>query len=148
MTKYIRHTKKIQISVPYWKNQKHYQDVYYTLNPHKRGGVSMQEKFEDEISKNKSNPNVLSDKRTPDISYNDTKCKESIKDILLSLTERESEVIRMRFGIGKNTEHTLEEIGKQFDVNRERIRQIEARALRKLRHPSRAHNIKSFIDRL
>ena len=60
--------------------------------------------------------------------------------------EREAKVLRMRFGIDMNTDHTLEEVGKQFDVTRERIRQIEAKALRKLRHPSRAQNLKSFLD--
>ena len=66
--------------------------------------------------------------------------------ILNSLTERESKVIRMRFGIGLNTDHTLEEVGKQFDVTRERIRQIEAKALRKLKHPSRSRKLRSFLD--
>ncbi len=65
---------------------------------------------------------------------------------LQSLTEREAKVLRMRFGIGMNTDHTLEEVGKQFDVTRERIRQIEAKALRKLRHPSRSENLRLFIE--
>lgn len=67
-------------------------------------------------------------------------------DILESLTARESKVLRMRFGIGMNTDHTLEEVGKQFDVTRERIRQIEAKALRKLRHPTRSSHLKGFLD--
>ena len=67
-------------------------------------------------------------------------------DILGSLTAREAKVLRMRFGIGMNTDHTLEEVGKQFDVTRERIRQIEAKALRKLRHPSRSSHLKNFLD--
>ena len=67
-------------------------------------------------------------------------------DVLASLTAREAKVLRMRFGIGMNTYHTLEEVGKQFDVTRERIRQIEAKALRKLRHPSRSSHLKSFLD--
>jgi RNA polymerase primary sigma factor len=71
---------------------------------------------------------------------------DSTRDILSSLTPREAKVLRMRFGIDMNTDHTLEEVGKQFDVTRERIRQIEAKALRKLRHPSRAQNLKSFLD--
>ena len=71
---------------------------------------------------------------------------DSTREILSSLTPREAKVLRMRFGIDMNTDHTLEEVGKQFDVTRERIRQIEAKALRKLRHPSRAHNLKSFLD--
>ena len=66
--------------------------------------------------------------------------------VLSSLTAREAKVIRMRFGIGMNTDHTLEEVGKQFDVTRERIRQIEAKALRKLRHPSRSGHLKTFLD--
>ena len=66
--------------------------------------------------------------------------------VLSSLTAREAKVLRMRFGIGMNTDHTLEEVGKQFDVTRERIRQIEAKALRKLRHPSRSGHLKTFLD--
>jgi RNA polymerase primary sigma factor len=62
------------------------------------------------------------------------------------LTPREAKVLRMRFGIEMNTDHTLEEVGKQFDVTRERIRQIEAKALRKLRHPSRSEKLRSFLD--
>ena len=71
--------------------------------------------------------------------------RESTKEILSTLTPREAKVLRMRFGIDMNTDHTLEEVGKQFDVTRERIRQIEAKALRKLRHPSRAEHLRSFI---
>ena len=74
--------------------------------------------------------------------------REVTRKILDSLTERESKVLRMRFGIDMNTDHTLEEVGKQFDVTRERIRQIEAKALRKLRHPTRAETLKSFLDDL
>ncbi|MDE2423442.1 MAG: RNA polymerase sigma factor RpoD [Betaproteobacteria bacterium] len=72
--------------------------------------------------------------------------REATKDVLDSLTQREAKVLRMRFGIEMNTDHTLEEVGKQFDVTRERIRQIEAKALRKLRHPSRSERLRSFID--
>jgi len=72
--------------------------------------------------------------------------REAMKSILDGLTEREAKVLRMRFGINMNTDHTLEEVGKQFDVTRERIRQIEAKALRKLRHPSRASLLKSFNE--
>jgi len=72
--------------------------------------------------------------------------RESMQKVLDSLTPREAKVIRMRFGIGMNTDHTLEEVGKQFDVTRERIRQIEAKALRKLRHPTRASEIRGFLD--
>ncbi len=71
---------------------------------------------------------------------------ESTREILTTLTARESKVLRMRFGIDMNTDHTLEEVGKQFDVTRERIRQIEAKALRKLRHPSRAEHLRSFLS--
>ncbi len=72
--------------------------------------------------------------------------RDATKDVLDSLTQREAKVLRMRFGIEMNTDHTLEEVGKQFDVTRERIRQIEAKALRKLRHPSRSERLRSFID--
>ncbi|WP_439952613.1 RNA polymerase sigma factor RpoD [Coxiella endosymbiont of Amblyomma sculptum] len=71
---------------------------------------------------------------------------EAIREILSTLTPRESKVLHMRFGIDMNTDHTLEEVGKQFDVTRERIRQIEAKALRKLRHPSRAEKLHSFLE--
>jgi RNA polymerase primary sigma factor len=72
--------------------------------------------------------------------------REATKEVLGSLTAREAKVLRMRFGIDMNTDHTLEEVGKQFDVTRERIRQIEAKALRKLRHPTRSDHLKSFLD--
>ena len=72
--------------------------------------------------------------------------REVTADVLESLTPREAKVLRMRFGIDMNTDHTLEEVGKQFDVTRERIRQIEAKALRKLRHPTRSDKLKSFLD--
>ena len=72
--------------------------------------------------------------------------KEATKGMLGGLTEREARVLRMRFGIDMNTDHTLEEVGKQFDVTRERIRQIEAKALRKLRHPTRSDQLRSFLD--
>ena len=75
-----------------------------------------------------------------------TGLKSATDSILDSLTERESKVIRMRFGIGLNTDHTLEEVGKQFDVTRERIRQIEAKALRKMRHPTRSEKLRSYLD--
>jgi RNA polymerase primary sigma factor len=72
--------------------------------------------------------------------------REATKSVLSGLTAREAKVLRMRFGIDMNTDHTLEEVGKQFDVTRERIRQIEAKALRKLRHPSRSEHLRSFLD--
>jgi RNA polymerase primary sigma factor len=72
--------------------------------------------------------------------------KDATKEVLDTLTPREAKVLRMRFGIDMNTDHTLEEVGKQFDVTRERIRQIEAKALRKLRHPTRSERLRSFLD--
>jgi len=75
-----------------------------------------------------------------------TNLTETVRDVLAGLTPREAKVLRMRFGIDMNTDHTLEEVGKQFDVTRERIRQIEAKALRKLRHPSRSETLRSFLD--
>jgi len=72
--------------------------------------------------------------------------REATKSVLGGLTAREAKVLRMRFGIDMNTDHTLEEVGKQFDVTRERIRQIEAKALRKLRHPTRSEHLRSFLD--
>ena len=81
----------------------------------------------------------------------DAAVKSSLRDtttrILSSLTPREERVLRMRFGIGMNTDHTLEEVGLQFSVTRERIRQIEAKALRKLKHPSRSKQLKSFLEK-
>jgi RNA polymerase primary sigma factor len=71
---------------------------------------------------------------------------EATTNILATLTPREERVLRMRFGVGMNTDHTLEEVGLQFSVTRERIRQIEAKALRKLKHPSRSKQLKSFLD--
>lgn len=78
----------------------------------------------------------------------DTSLREITDEILETLTPREAKVLRMRFGINMNTDHTLEEVGKQFDVTRERIRQIEAKALRKLRHPTRSEKLQSFLDEL
>jgi RNA polymerase primary sigma factor len=75
-----------------------------------------------------------------------TNLSETVHEVLAGLTPREAKVLRMRFGIDMNTDHTLEEVGKQFDVTRERIRQIEAKALRKLRHPSRSEQLRSFLD--
>ena len=71
---------------------------------------------------------------------------EQTRRVLTTLTPREEKVLRMRFGIGEKTDHTLEEVGRDFSVTRERIRQIEAKALRKLRHPSRSRKLKSFVD--
>ena len=72
--------------------------------------------------------------------------RDVVKEVLDSLTPREAKVLRMRFGVEMATDHTLEEVGKQFDVTRERIRQIEAKALRKLRHPARSSHLRSFLD--
>ncbi|NLA74387.1 MAG: sigma-70 family RNA polymerase sigma factor, partial [Deltaproteobacteria bacterium] len=72
---------------------------------------------------------------------------EQTRKVLTSLTPREEKVLRMRFGIGEKSDHTLEEVGRDFNVTRERIRQIEAKALRKLRHPSRSRKLKSFIEK-
>ena len=83
---------------------------------------------------------------SPDEAATEENLKEATDGILGSLTAREAKVLRMRFGIGMNTDHTLEEVGKQFDVTRERIRQIEAKALRKLRHPTRSSHLKGFLD--
>ncbi len=83
---------------------------------------------------------------SPIMSATDVGLTESTRDVLSGLTAREAKVLRMRFGIDMNTDHTLEEVGKQFDVTRERIRQIEAKALRKLRHPSRSDHLRSFLD--
>jgi RNA polymerase primary sigma factor len=80
-----------------------------------------------------------------DFATNDS-LTDATRDVLNGLTMREAKVLRMRFGIDMNTDHTLEEVGKQFDVTRERIRQIEAKALRKLRHPSRSDHLRSFLD--
>jgi RNA polymerase primary sigma factor len=73
--------------------------------------------------------------------------RETTTRVLASLTAREERILRMRFGIGMNKDHTLEEVGQQFSVTRERIRQIEAKALRKLKHPSRSRILRSFLDR-
>jgi RNA polymerase primary sigma factor len=83
---------------------------------------------------------------SPIDSATTTGLSETVRDVLAGLTPREAKVLRMRFGIDMNTDHTLEEVGKQFDVTRERIRQIEAKALRKLRHPSRSEQLRSFLD--
>lgn len=83
---------------------------------------------------------------SPIDSATETGLTDATRGVLSGLTARESKVLRMRFGIDMNTDHTLEEVGKQFDVTRERIRQIEAKALRKLRHPSRSDHLRSFLD--
>ena len=81
----------------------------------------------------------------PDESAINESLKDTTRELLESLTPREEKVLCMRFGIDMNTDHTLEEVGKQFNVTRERIRQIEAKALRKLRNPQRAEKLKSFL---
>ena len=92
--------------------------------------------------------NLVSDtsEESPVDHVTDEGLKKTTVNVLKALTDREAKVLRMRFGIGMNTDHTLEEVGRQFSVTRERIRQIEAKALRKLRHPARSRQLKSFID--
>ena len=83
---------------------------------------------------------------TPGDAVTNLNLAEQTQRVLTTLTPREEKVLRMRFGIGEKSDHTLEEVGKNFSVTRERIRQIEAKALRKLRHPSRAKRLRSFVD--
>ena len=75
-----------------------------------------------------------------------TSLEEQTRKVLATLTPREEQILRMRFGIGEKSDHTLEEVGQDFEVTRERIRQIEAKALRKLRHPSRSKRLKAFVE--
>jgi RNA polymerase primary sigma factor len=82
---------------------------------------------------------------TVDLASN-ASLREAMREVLCDLTAREAKILRMRFGIDMNSDHTLDEVGKQFNVTRERIRQIEAKALRKLRHPSRSDHLRSFLD--
>ena len=82
----------------------------------------------------------------PAEAIQNTSLSETVRQVLDSLSPREAKVLRMRFGIEMQSDHTLEEVGKQFDVTRERIRQIETKALRKLRHPSRADKLRSFVE--
>ena len=91
----------------------------------------------------------IEDKNTivPGKAAENSNLRETTTRVLSSLTPREERVLRMRFGIGVNSDHTLEEVGQQFTVTRERIRQIEAKALRKLKHPSRSKQLKSFLDK-
>ena len=83
----------------------------------------------------------------PDEAIIDLNLREQTTSVLQSLTPREEKVIKMRFGIGEASEHTLEEVGQNFAVTRERIRQIEAKALRKLRHPSRSRKLETFLEK-
>jgi len=83
---------------------------------------------------------------SPDDAVVNVNLADQTRRVLATLTPREEKVLRMRFGIGERSDHTLEEVGKDFSVTRERIRQIEAKALRKLRHPSRSKKLKSFVD--
>ena len=91
----------------------------------------------------------IEDKRvvSPSDAVENLNLQEQTRRVLATLTPREEKVLRMRFGIGERSDHTLEEVGKNFDVTRERIRQIEAKALRKLRHPSRLKKLKTFVDK-
>ena len=97
----------------------------------------------------KRNISSVEDKNTvvPGEAAVNSNLRETTTRVLASLTPREERVLRMRFGIGMNTDHTLEEVGLQFSVTRERIRQIEAKALRKLKHPSRSKHLKSFLEK-
>jgi len=90
----------------------------------------------------------IEDKRiiTPSDAVVNINLQEQTRKVLATLTPREEQVLRMRFGIGEKSDHTLEEVGQKFTVTRERIRQIEAKALRKLRHPSRSKRLKSFME--
>ncbi len=92
----------------------------------------------------------IEDKRvvSPSDAVENLNLQEQTRRVLATLTPREEKVLRMRFGIGERSDHTLEEVGKNFDVTRERIRQIEAKALRKLRHPSRLKKLKTFVDKM
>ena len=83
---------------------------------------------------------------TPEESATGQLLKEHVKDMLGALTEREQKILKLRFGLEDGKNHTLEEVGQEFMVTRERIRQIEAKALRKLRHPSRSNKLKAFVD--
>jgi RNA polymerase primary sigma factor len=90
----------------------------------------------------------IEDKNTvsPSESVMSNSLEDSTRKVLATLTPREERVLRMRFGIGENSDHTLEEVGQDFEVTRERIRQIEAKALRKLRHPSRSKRLRAFLE--
>jgi RNA polymerase primary sigma factor len=92
----------------------------------------------------------IEDKRVilPSDAVENLNLQEQTRRVLATLTPREEKVLRMRFGIGERSDHTLEEVGKNFDVTRERIRQIEAKALRKLRHPSRLKKLKGFVEKM
>jgi RNA polymerase primary sigma factor len=83
---------------------------------------------------------------SPSEAVTNINLSEQTRKVLSTLTPREEKVLRMRFGIGESSDHTLEEVGQDFNVTRERIRQIEAKALRKLRHPSRSKQLKAFIE--
>jgi RNA polymerase primary sigma factor len=114
----------------------------YRLNTH----TNTQTDFENSIT-NDVNVDSLTHENTPDIYFEQLSMKNDIEEILSSLTPRESKVLKMRFGLGKNMiDHTLEEVGYQFDVTRDRIRQIEAKALRKLRHITRRQVIEDYEE--
>ena len=123
-----------------YDNYKQCPDIH-RMNPYK----TPQTKFENSITSN-VNVDSLTHENTPDIYFEQLSMKNDIEEILSSLTPRESKVLKMRFGIDMNCDHTLEEIGYQFDVTRDRIRQIEAKALRKLRHQSRKQVIEDYEE--
>lgn len=109
--------------------------------------VSMKSSTGDDMSISRLNDSIEGENTESLVDIVTRSCiKQAIHSVLMSLTEREAMVLRMRFGIGMNTGHTLEEIGKHFGVTRERIRQIEAKAMRRLRHPGRAEHLRIFLD--
>ena len=123
-----------------YDNYKQCRDIH-RLNTY----TNTQTDFENSITSD-VNVDSLTHENTPDKHFEQLSMKNDIKEILSSLTPRESKVLKMRFGIDMNCDHTLEEIGKQFDVTRNSIRQIEAKALRKLRHESRKQVIEDYEE--
>jgi RNA polymerase sigma factor (sigma-70 family) len=113
------------------------------------GSFTPQYFIEDEPTYETVDPEVIEElieRHTAEDAMMDTDCAQQIQDILDSLTPREAKILRLRFGIGMIKDHTLEEVAKMFDVTRERIRQIEAKALRKMRHPSRASRLQQLLS--
>jgi RNA polymerase primary sigma factor len=108
--------------------------------------ISLETPIGDEEDSNLGNLIADDNAVSPDLAAIQSNLRETTTQMLATLSPREERVLRMRFGIGLNTDHTLEEVGQQFSVTRERIRQIEAKALRKLKHPSRSRMLRSFLD--
>ena len=129
-------------------------DYYYRISKNKNNHIVQQRVDRPQYLKEdaifKSTDMSAADNMISEINLDSIIAKKQIKDkitqALTYLTPREERVLRMRFGVGMNTDHTLEEVGLQFSVTRERIRQIEAKALRKLKHPSRSKQLKSFLE--